>query len=81
MIDPEHYGKSFESLGFKEKILKAQYSYKNSLMRRDTVISVKSFQGGSAYIDSLKEMPRNEDIYSYNSKEMRMDRNKLGNYR
>lgn len=28
----------------------------------------------------LQEAPINEEIISYNSKEMRMDRNKLGNF-
>jgi hypothetical protein len=32
-------------------------------------------------IGLIRELPKNEELLSYNSKELRMDRNKLSNFR
>jgi hypothetical protein len=53
--------------------LMGRYSYRKSLIRGDTRIAVK---GKEILIREVGELPKGVEVLSYNSKELRMQRNK-----
>lgn len=67
-------------MGVREPVLVARYSYRKSLIRGNTKIAVK---GKDITLRELAEVPKgaNVNVLSYNSKELRMQRNKEVNVR